>query len=1535
MVGVEPRVGQRPKKRARVAMIRDIRRGDSGGKEERLRNEVKPLKNVDLNYGFVENTGISERFGANLSGNVDLNCGPDETLGGKCASGTDLNEEVGDLTTGFDLNSNKELGLIHVNIDHEENLSEKRSYIDLNLDANGDLDEVGGSALDEQKREQGFDLNLEIDVENNKAGMDVQINGNSADQEPSEQDYTGFHNYLENGEFKEAHVAKVTHEQLIEEIQMQNSVSGQEFYTPDSNGVSQKDDPSEHRDRVVDESQSDRGNSYELRNGQRKRIKVLDNSNFMTETVLRRSTRRMSSRTRVTPTSTTCLLDEVCPSPAVSGQTEVEHLIVNTLLNQKPQLPPSSRNLSFKGLPLLDIFSVYSCLRSFSTLLFLSPFELEDFVEALRCVSPSLLFDSIHVSVLQILRKHLEQVAAEGDLSASYILRSLDWDMLDLVTYPLFLVEYLLFRGSDHGPVFDLGRLNFFRKEYFKQSVTLKIEILRRLCDDMIDVEAVRSELNRRSLAPEFEMELDRSMNTDTRRRRRSIVELGNDLSLNAEVIDVSSDWNSDECCLCKMDGSLLCCDGCPAAYHSKCVGVASHLLPEGDWYCPECSFDRRRPGLKPGRLVRGAEYIETDPHGRQYYSSCGYLLVIETDGSGSLNYYDMNDENRVVEVLKLCGSLYKDVVNAINKHWDIPVGSRRTISSVNPQMSASVDGSAEGTIPSTDGSKAVATSPAPEVKTATAVEGMDGISILGHSDNRHLKSSRKLSDSTSGLDIRKMSSEGSAEMMQNGSGSSHEEAPSSNLDIMKEQEKDSHLPSNNFSRINTRKGNKLEMQSEKGYRNCYIFARMTSLIAGELLHKLPIHSNEVKSDEDIISIQLKTILMNSNKFHWGNIQSMYLDAWKETCGWCFSCKNPSEGVGNEMDCLFNMSLGPVRGLHESEMASIKSNNKNSHLLAVMCQIISMENRLRGLLTGPWSDPQYSRIWRDSILNASNTLGLKLLLLKLEESLHYRVLSSEWLNHVDFGMTMGSAIHIVTASTCSLSKRAIDKRRGRMRDPGVKHTTKTDVGLTMCWWRGGRLSRQLFNWKVLPQSLVLKAAKQGGSRKIPGIFYPENSDPPRRSRRVAWQAAVGSCTTSEQLGLQVRELDSYIKWVDIENTHLLPALDKESKKYVRLFKKAIVRRKSLEAENVKYLLDFGKRRNIPDVVLKNGCMAEESSSGRKKFWLNEMHVPLHLLKGFEEKKIARKTGKATSFRRSEVGKARKRSSEQKGFLYLFARAERSESSQCAHCNKDVLLSESVCCYICKGYFHKKHVRKADGEECSYICHQCRGEILAKEQPMKRKRGRPPGSFRRKSFGLQTQKHKKVTPTRKSSRVKKTKISVAEKISLRLQNHKKVVTSLSLRRSTRRRKHVFPLQDESKPPALINKKQKPKPKRGRGRPKKVKREIPLIKKRTKRLFSYWLNGLLLSRKPGDERVAKFQGDRYFIPSENSDTDNDIPKCHICASSESASSSALIACEICGGWFHGEAYGLNEEKSDMLIGFRCHICRKQSPPECPHP
>jgi hypothetical protein len=191
----------------------------------------------------------------------------------------------------------------------------------------------------------------------------------------------------------------------------------------------------------VDGNLGDIGSSYrEVSASARKRRKFLDNGNSMQETtVLRRSARRGSAKNN--------LLKDLSMSPVVSALTEDKPVKSHhewpeepVVLHPKLQLPPSSQNLNLSGIPVLDLFSVYACLRSFSTLLFLSPFGLEEFVAALKGNSPSSLFDFIHVSILEILRKHLEHLSNEGSESASNCLRYSFWFFLPFIFVEVDLV---------------------------------------------------------------------------------------------------------------------------------------------------------------------------------------------------------------------------------------------------------------------------------------------------------------------------------------------------------------------------------------------------------------------------------------------------------------------------------------------------------------------------------------------------------------------------------------------------------------------------------------------------------------------------------------------------------------------------------------------------------------------------------------------------------------------------------------------------------------------------------------------------------------------------------------------------------------------------------------------------------------------------------------------------------------------------------------------------------------------------------------
>jgi len=54
---------------------------------------------------------------------------------------------------------------------------------------------------------------------------------------------------------------------------------------------------------------------------------------------------------------------------------------------------------------------------------------------------------------------------------------------------------------------------------------------------------------------------------------------------------DDSEEENDDACAMCTKGGNLICCDGCPKAYHTRCVAALKRSgVPKGDWFCPSCT---------------------------------------------------------------------------------------------------------------------------------------------------------------------------------------------------------------------------------------------------------------------------------------------------------------------------------------------------------------------------------------------------------------------------------------------------------------------------------------------------------------------------------------------------------------------------------------------------------------------------------------------------------------------------------------------------------------------------------------------------------------------------------------------------------------------------------------------------------------------------------------------------------------------------------------------------------------------------------
>ncbi|KAL9250039.1 DDT domain-containing protein [Drosera capensis] len=1284
---------------------------------------------------------------------------------------------------------------------------------------------------------------------------------------------------------------------------------------------------------VIFKSPYEDGNS---RSAKKRKIEV-DSS--PSATVLRRSARRASTMASEGSNYSKLFSDgsNDLSSSAVSVVTEdkpsvadCEEVEASGALPLVMELPPSSTNLNLDGLSVSDVFSVYACLRSFTTTLYLCPFELEDLVSALKSNSPNSLLDSIHVSILQTIRKHLEFLSREGSESASECLRNLNWDLLDVITWPIFMVEYLLIHGSGLQDGFNLASLKLFEMDYYKQPAEVKMEVLRCLCDDMMEVDSIRSELNRRSMLAETGVDYDHHMNNIVIPRKRAPKG-----GISEDVEEDATDWNSDECCLCKMEGNLICCDGCPAAYHARCVGVACNLLPEGEWYCPECSTNRSS-GIKPQKLIRGGETLGVDPYGRLYFSCYGYLLVSDScDAKSAFRYYNRNELSLIISILQSSELVFGPILSAISELQAVHDLDKSGLNSVEPASHINL----------------LATEPIkPEVPSDDLMLKDEVV------DAKTLEENPDVMDSTL---VEISAEEGPAEVLQG------------TRPAVKRGRKKSRFAGHfhKSSAISSKEDPSLQMHPQNHYMNNYGFAWTASSVAEELTCKASDKVKAPSSEEEIISIQLKVIMKKWSNFFWLGIPLCDADSQKEKCGWCYACRFPAD----ERDCLFNMRRIDVvsEGL-TTEIAGLQSKRRGKgHLVEVIGYVLSLEDRLRGLLLGPWMSLHHSNLWRANVLEASDLSTIKYALIMLEKSLRPQVLSAEWLKHVDSAVTMGSASHIVinsrSASRLGLSRK---KLRGPHHGPSSRNGS---WGLDLFWWRGGRLSRKLFNWKVLPRSIAAKAGRQGGCVKIPGILYPDGAEHAKRSKHVVWRAAVETSTSVEQLALQVRELDQNIRWDDIENTHLLPILDNETKKSIRLFKKVIVRRKAVEGTAVKYLLDFGKRRSIPDVVARHGVLVEDSGE-KKRYWLNESCLPLHLLKGFEEKRIVRKASKLNSNRTPKIIFLKK-PFRRKGLEYLVSRAEQEENYQCGHCKKDVPMRDAVSCQHCCGFFHQRHVKVLSGTnsaKCTYACHKClaaKNVIIGKRGRKKKKRklqirqeGKMASVGKRGKkklvqisrdgnvyFGKKRGRKPKAKKGRKTSSLKKQVLvenSEVPKVHEETLDSKKsadVSPDVALRRSSRvlttvPREYTELVEVKGDKYNSLSWQQT-----GLGKDKELKyytrrtasahkhQDVKFCKrKRTPNLASFWINGLKFSRKPNDELAVRFKRTK-LLPSEISSGQTGQPKCPLCCESN-RSSLMLIACDKCGGWFHGHAFGLDAQNVEHLIGFRCHLCLQKDPPKC---
>ncbi|XP_024011451.1 DDT domain-containing protein PTM isoform X2 [Eutrema salsugineum] len=826
--------------------------------------------------------------------------------------------------------------------------------------------------------------------------------------------------------------------------------------------------------------------------------------------------------------------------------------------------------------------------------------------------------------------------------------------------------------GHASGPQWRVFYEIVVEKEYYSLPVLMKLKILQILCDDVFDIADLRAEIDTREesevgydhdgvtadlpengprrVHPRFaktsvckEKELSEFVAVN-----HGISSMKESKTLSSRCTDggpngVSSDLdgNSDECRLCGMDGTLICCDGCPLAYHSRCIGVVKMYIPDGPWYCPECTINKIGPTIAHKTSLRGAVYFGVDPHGRLFLGTCNHLLVLKNSvhADADFKYYNVTDIPKVVLVLLSATKHrveYLYICKAISQYWELPGGVNSYLRAVETDLAH------------------------------TPKEGGEEVSDMIEPDS---------------------TSSSSRNNIQNALGLSASASVNAGSPVLGRS-------------IGTQDKNLVAGITLKGlsfkplaYINHYTNGELASLagatlavLLSEETHEPDQHkfSNAKKAASSNILLQVKAFSLVASSFFWPSPDKKEIT--RERCGWCHSCKLTS---ASRRGCMLNAA---VTGATKSAVKIISGlfplKNGDGVLSSIAAYILYVEESLRGLIAGPFLSESLRKQWRKKLEEASTCKAMIALLLELEENICSIALSNDWLKLMDDWLIEHSMFQSARVTVGATQKRGPGKRRHRNQAEVTAEGPDDD---SFTWWRGGKLSKVVLLKAVLSKPNIRKAAWQGGLKKFPEFSYGDGAYIPKRNRRSIWKAAVESSKNISQLALQVRYLDMNIRWSELVRPEQNVQDVKGPETEATVFRNARICDKKIIDNKVRYGVAFGNQKHLPSRVMKNVVEVEKTEDGNEKYWFHEARVPLYLTKEYEESlhRVHVPIIKKPSKRISKLQKKQLKASRANIFSYLASRRDNTEKCSCASCHLDVLLRDATTCSACQGFCHRE------------------------------------------------------------------------------------------------------------------------------------------------------------------------------------------------------------------------------------------------------
>ncbi|KAJ0623516.1 putative transcription factor & chromatin remodeling DDT family [Helianthus annuus] len=1158
-----------------------------------------------------------------------------------------------------------------------------------------------------------------------------------------------------------------------------------------------------------------------------------------------------------------------------------------------PQLPPSSGNFGVPEEDVSYLLSVYSFLRSFSVCLFLSPFGLDEFVGALNSTVHNTLLDAIHVALIRALKSYVETVSSDGSELAQKCLRSMDWSLLDSLTWPEFVVQYLTAMRYTEGQEWKDFYLTVLEKDYYTLSPGRKLTILQLLCDDASNSAELMAEIDNREeseFGPDPDRVVDRAAdrvvvsNENISRRGRprknplpkeqeAVKDVSESHTPTAPVSkttgddndDDDDDGNGDECRLCGMDGTLICCDGCPSSYHSRCIGVMKMFIPEGDWYCPECTINRIGPVVTKKSSLKGAEFFGIDPYEQVFLGSCDHLLVMKASASSGshIRYYSPADIQKVLHALT-CSvehtALYMEICKGILQYWEIPENIFRVPDSVN----------------------------APDVINAGNVNG------VAENDSKK--------DLVTACEDKCKSSENGNSHNKSGTNSAYD---LSNLLYKKE--------------ANIAKSYMGLSFKPQAYLNVYIHGDFAASAGASLAilsseEKLATQTQSSTSSHRKFmsanySLQAKAFSLAAKRFYWPNYEKKLVEVSRERCGWCLSCKAT---INSKRGCLLNAAASnAIKGAAKILSSSRQSKNVEGSLASIATYVIFMEESLYGLTVGPFLNSSYRSQWQKHVEEAVTLSEIKAYLLEFERNIRDIAFSSDWIRLVDDTGSESQPSQSAKSVVGSAKKRGPGRpgRKPSIVIPETPDADVKDVSSDFAWWRGGMLSKHVFQKGILPQRLMKHAARQGGYEKINGVQYVDGLEIAKRSRQFIWRAAVDLSQTASQLALQVRYLDLHLRWNELVCPEQPLQDGKGLEAEASAFRNACIIDKKLTGTKLCYGVVFENQKHLPSRVLKKVLEVEETGDKKSKNWFLEMHIPLYLIKEYEMVVAADVKPPISDIKHvtksSKLSKKQLKASGKNIFSFLEQKRDNTGKCFCTFCQHDVLFRIAARCSVCQGYCHEQcavgtDIQTAARVEFLITCKRC--YIDKDATPKKEIVGDSPTS----PLLLQGQESQHSTSLVKVGK----------------QNghgHERPLEYSNLISGQPKKGTGGKKNSKNRPLQSVDQK-----------PKVFSSSKGSIKKGSKN--SKLCLGLIWKKRNVNDTGTEFRINNILMKG-NPNGHLLAPKCQLCTQPYDPK-LMYILCEKCKNWFHADSVNLQESKIMELFGYKCCRCRRIRIPICPY-